>query len=435
MDPEDFVPDDVVQFDDDMSSIGEDDLVIEPESPAAPQQPQTRPLPPPPCAAVAPVRNDAPEIPAAAPATVKRESTSVPQAKRRRAPSNPTAVPSHPKPQRAYIELRDTARAAPAATAAAARGPRRRGAVRTPYQAEVVEEASRRVEIAEFEAAAPTTPREMLVNALALKRGEDVPYASLFGPPPSVDTASVGHVPRGSTFLELHISDVLRVVEPRRKPSTAPSHDPLPARVPPRLLTGHDMQRHYLWEARERPSPLAPNIILRPQGCVLGSGCMAMRYYQPMLEGFLQPFPLVGMLSEPDMRRFYETGQWPAKAHEPCVICHLMLPQTTAVIINNLAPSSRNPVVQYQAVRNDSDARTGFKPVALSEPGTENSVVEFPMMECRAGSARVRNWSAGVRYLDISPALNSPVPCDNSSVWSSDEHNVAAPPVTPLSKN
>jgi hypothetical protein len=407
MDPEDLVPDDSVgSFEDgNEPQFDLEDLAAILEEPSAPEA-KRQAVPPP--ATLAPT--SAPKV--------------VPQAKRRRTVSSARGV---------YLEPNNPSR--PAAPASQAAGPRRRGAMRTPVQAEVVEAASRQVKVEEFESATPVTPREMLAHAQTLKRGDDVPYASLFGPPPAVDTAAVGHVPRVATFLEMHIANVLRVIEPRRKAT-----DPVPPasleREAPRLITGHDMQRHYLWEAVPRPSPVTPGILLRPEPCVMGNRCAAVKFYEPMLEGFTRPFALVGMLSEADMRRFYQTGQWPKGAREACIVCHIMLTQSCAVVINNLCPSSRNPVIQYQSVRNDADPRTGFKPFALAEPGTESSVVEYPMMRLSAPSARVRHWSAGVQHIDISPALNNPVPCDNSNVWSVDELAAALPPVKPSrSKN
>jgi hypothetical protein len=339
------------------------------------------------------------------------------------APSVPASVP--PPPKRLFIIRRPTSQPAEPPESKQ----RKRGAARTAAQTAVIERATMPLNVETFLREMPLTPEQMLSTALSLKRGADLPYGAVFGPRPKLDTLAIGHVPRTDTFLLNHIGHVLRLLSMRtRKVQSEP-----PVREAPRRISGHDMQRHYLVAAVRRPSPLDPSIILDPRPCAMGTQCAAMRHYEPMLLNYVKPsFALVGALEEEDMRQFYRTGRWPTGKAHMCVVCHIMITQRSAVVINNLCPSARPSNVQYQSVCNDDDLVTGFKRIALDEPGTESSVVEFPMMRLCAPGALINRWSPGsgsslglpdVPYIDISPSLNNPVGFNNSAAWSSDRKN------------
>lgn len=304
---------------------------------------------------------------------------------------------------------------------------RKRGSTRTEAQVTVIEQATRKVKVEDFIREAPFTPEQMLTTALTMRRGVDVPYGAVFGPRPKLDTQTIGHVPRTDTFLVNHINHVIRLLCMRSKKVQGPP----PQREVPRLITGHDMQCHYLVAAVARPSPLNPAVILDPRPCAMGHQCAAMRHYEPMLLNYTKPsFPLIGALDEEEMRQFYRTGRWPHGREPMCVVCHIMITQRSAIVINNLCPSARPPNVQYQSVRSDDDAAEGFKRVALDEPGTDSSVVEYPMMRLCAPGAAIGRWRTAVGprvfevpFIDISPSLNRPVGFTNSERWSSDPKN------------
>lgn len=354
--------------------------------------------------------DDAPNAPASAPV-----------------PSAPAAAPQQAAaaPKRLFIIRRPSA--PPAGQPEIKQ--RKRGAARTEAQAAVIEHATKPLNVETFLRETPLTPDQMLSTALSLRRGVEVPYGAVFGPRPKLDTQSIGHVPRTDTFLLNHIGHVLRLLSMRTR--KAPSVPPM--REAPRRITGHDMQRHYLVAAVRRPSPLDPSIILDPRPCAMGTQCAAMRHYEPMLLNYTKPsFALVGALEEDDMRQFYRTGRWPAGKDHMCVVCHIMLTQRSAIVVGNLCPSARPVNVQFQSVCNDDDIVDGFKRIALDEPGTETSVVEFPMMRLCAPGAVIGRWRPNsdpslnlpeVPYVDISASLNNPVGFNNSAAWSSDRKN------------
>jgi hypothetical protein len=282
-------------------------------------------------------------------------------------------------------------------------------------QLDPVNQASELVPMDEYLSRSAATPSQMLENALRVSNGDLVRPEALFGSPPAVDTNRVGHVPQKESFPSFYIAEMLRIVNLRR--SALPQMEVV--RETPRLLSAVDML-HYVVAAVPRPSPLNEHIMLKPLPCVMGPACSATRYFERMLEGFTVPFALPGMLSEAEMCAFYRSGEWPTATPEhACVVCHVLVAQRTAAIINNMSATARPCTVQFQSVRHDTHPTQGFKAVALDEPGPDGSVLEYPMLRLCAPCARISTWH-GVPYIDFSRCMNVPRPFANEATWSSD---------------
>ena len=258
-----------------------------------------------------------------------------------------------------------------------------------------------------------------------------MPLDKVFGAPPVVTAPEVGHVPRGSTYLHMLLGSVIKASGLRRHATDTPEN------TLAFVLSAHDMQQHYLVAAAARPSPVPPHRTIMPMGCVFGRNCKALQLVTRMFAhapNAPESFPLIGLISEEEMRNFYITGHWPTPTpSHPCVICAILVTMDCAIAISNLCPTARPGTVVFQTVYNDDDPETGFKPSALERPVQGQHVAERPMFRCSSECATVAMWysDAGhaVPYIDISESCNAPVPFANMAVWTSDRKNAKGGPV------